>query len=79
MNAMPVVENKPITIRVRDLYGSETSKVIGLRVEEEGNILREGDGSISLGDSLELEVPSDVPFVGGRTLKYGFEKEKYYD
>ncbi|MCM1160553.1 MAG: DUF6273 domain-containing protein [Roseburia sp.] len=66
---------KDVSVRVTDTAGNTSIQNLGIRVCELGKEIEEVEktGKVSLGKSISVTLPDDVPFLGGREISYGFE------
>ncbi len=73
-----LVNGKPIYVRIIDNEDNRFEEEIGIKVSK-NYISTETEvqkGEFSLGKSLTVKVPDDVPFLGGGTFKVGLEDKK---
>ncbi|MBD5466237.1 MAG: hypothetical protein HDR22_10585 [Lachnospiraceae bacterium] len=72
---------KDVIVRVTDAAGNSDMQTLGIRVCELGKEIEEvkKTGKVSLGKSISVTLPDDVPFLGGREISYGFEDGLPFD
>lgn len=64
--------------RVFDEQNRYKTQELGIRISEESSVtlkIKElgGNGKVSLGDRINVTIPSSVPIMGGAELDFGFE------
>ncbi|MDR2088541.1 MAG: dockerin type I domain-containing protein [Clostridiales Family XIII bacterium] len=63
---------KNVTLRIVDASGNAVSKKLGLKISEPAAYSDAGTtGKLSIGNSLKLSVPSDVPIIGDTEIELG--------
>ena len=71
------VNGKKVSIRVTDANGKQTQETLSINVSRSytsKSTVKE-TGSFSIGKSLKVTVPDDVPLIGGGTMEVGLNKQ----
>ena len=71
------VNGKKVSIRVTDANGKQTLETLSINVSRSytsKSTVKE-TGSFSIGKSLKVTVPDDVPLIGGGTMEVGLNKQ----
>lgn len=73
-----LVNGKPVYVRITDYDGNQVTEEIGIKVSKgyTSKETQKQSGEFSIGDSLKITVPDDVPLLGGGTLDVGFKDKK---